>query len=279
MSTTAATTATTAAIIADAIRTKGFGRAAHLNLELRTTAARVAVDIADLVAEGTIPATAASWGELHSYCDANVLGDVDDDELDYDIWSYVTDTIDAWLAELPFTEGVAGVNVGDRVDWSNTGSSFGGAGVVTAVDGGTVVIRTDDGVTVVFGTLHPRADVLRMYQDIDNTTGYLSHLSVVTSAEPLGDDTVIVIEWNETVIHSTAMPARELRTALHAVLAADPNEVPESVEDVATADAETLIEVLREADGIGGVGAFLVQRNGRDALRVVGRMITDVRAR
>lgn len=292
---------TTAASIAAAIYQNGFSHAATLTPALRATATRVAIEIAELVTEGDIPATAASWGELDSYMDANDLGDCGDQEMDFDDWSLVMATIDAWLAELPFTDGVAPVTVGDRVVWGDTAHKIDGGGTVAAVDGGTVIVTTDDDVPMAFGTVHPRADILRAYPDLGDVTGSLAELFVVNTApltallpelpviEPApldtapvaeatpADSTVIHIEWTETVTHRTALTLPELRAGLAAALAEDPNEERESLAFYATADAASMTGILDECDAMGPCGGFLARRNGRDAVKVTGREIVALR--
>ena len=57
-------------------------------------------EILEDIAEGTIPATCASYRELHDYVDANGYGgafehDFDNEETGF--WNAVQDAVDAWI--------------------------------------------------------------------------------------------------------------------------------------------------------------------------------------
>jgi len=57
-------------------------------------------EILEHVAEGTVPATCASYSELHDYVDANGYGGAFEDDFDNeetDFWNAVQDAVDAWI--------------------------------------------------------------------------------------------------------------------------------------------------------------------------------------
>ena len=67
---------------------------------LEQTIERSKSEILRDVADGTIPATCASYSQLHDYVDANGYGgafehDFDNEETDF--WNAVQDAVDAWI--------------------------------------------------------------------------------------------------------------------------------------------------------------------------------------
>jgi len=70
--------------------------------ELRRVVERAKAEILADVAAGTVPATCASFSELHDYTDANGYGGAFErpfDNNETDFWNAVQDAVDAWIKQ------------------------------------------------------------------------------------------------------------------------------------------------------------------------------------